>query len=168
MWWLRQSLAWATYKPRSSKDWCNHLKPERAEKSSFQNLQRERVSADNNFSLPDSRIPRLHISVVWSLPVCGDSSRQPQETHTLLKHVFQGCDLSLFPYLDKEIKPYGMTETIWIFCSGWHPWLHIRIPWELLRGEKKKAPPLKLYLGPMKSETLDVGQKHRRFLTLPG
>ena len=114
------------------------------------------------------RTVRKFISVVWSHPVCGDLSRQPQETHRLLKHIFQGCDLSLFPYLDKEIKSYGMTETIWIFCSGWHPWLHIRIPWELLREKKKKGPPLKLYLGPMKSETLDVGQKHRPFLTLPG
>ena len=60
--------------------------------------------------------------------ICHSSPRK------LLKHVFQGCDLSLFPYLDKEMKSYGMTETIWIFCSGWHPWLCIRIPWELLRG----------------------------------
>ena len=43
---------------------CNQPKPEGAEKSSFQNLQREHVPADTNFSLPDSRIPREHISVV--------------------------------------------------------------------------------------------------------
>lgn len=38
--------------------------------------------------------------------ICHSSPRK------LLKHVFQGCDLSLSPYLDKEMKSYGMTETI--------------------------------------------------------